>query len=273
MLTTVAAMLALAPGALDQGALIGLRAQDGSLRTILVSQRGVAYVSKEHKGSLLKSNKEAVLSYALEGEDLLFQHSQRFKIGGKFRVGWLANSGLGLEFDASKSGEKPYSRVFRRVVRLFNSDVVDCPLSSVLSQLGNTKVRQAAERFHAQPNETDWGYVRNQGKWDLVATVGAADERREITITGETFTATPSNQGEISWREVVSEHPDVTDLVASVYSPFAVVVTPTQLIVREASRTSLGRVIRRIPADSETVVHYEFSGGGPLEAWHRYIKD
>jgi hypothetical protein len=272
MLTTVAVMIALLPSSMDQGALIGLRAQDGSLRTVLVSQRGVAYLAREHKGDVLKSNKMAVLAYRREGEDIVMQ-GRPYRVGGTFRLAWLANTGLGIEFDASKPGERPYTRVRRMVVGLRNTDeVYGLQLSSIVYER-MSKVREAAHGLGGEPSETDWGYVRHEGKWHLVGSVGVGSDRKEFTLTGETLAPTPSNRGEISWREVVSEHPDATDVIASRDAPFAVVVTPTQLIVHEASRTSLGKIVRRMPAESETVVHYEFGGSGPLEAWHRYIKD
>jgi hypothetical protein len=144
-------------------------------------------------------------------------------------------------------------------------------LSSVVHEKMAT-VREAAKRLGGEPSETDWGYIRHEGKWHLVGSVGQGDDRREFVLTGETLAPTPSNRGDVSWREVLDEHEDATDVVASRDAPFAVVVTPTQLIVHEASRTALGRIVRRIPANSETVVHYEFGSSGPLESWHKYIK-
>jgi hypothetical protein len=275
MLTLIAA-LAMTQSAIDHGVLIGLRDQQGSYRTLLVSQQGVAYVVKEHKHDVVKSNKQAVHALRRESENILFQ-GRPFKVGSEFRIAWMSQSGVGLEIDAARPGERPFTRLGRRVVRLVDIDkVVDVRLSEVLEQREKARLDEAAayarSSSNAELSETDWGYVRSEGAWQFVGTVGAGVDRREFVVPGKPVTSGLWYTSEVAWRTVARSYPDATDFLAANNVPFAVVVTPSYIFVHEVSRTSLGRMVRKFPVKSETVVHYEFGAAGPLDSWHTYFR-
>ena len=82
----------------------------------------------------------------------------------------------------------------------------------------------------------------------------------------------PFDRSEVSWKNVLRVHPSATDLVGDRDANFAVVVTPDFLYVHEATRTNIGRELRRIPCRNERVVSFFWGGQTQMEAWARFMR-
>ncbi len=280
MLTSLLASILLTQSAMDRGVLIGLRNPTGGYRTLLVARRGVAYLNREHKGELLRPMKEAVHNFRMNEGGFLYQGRQ-YTLEGKFRIAWAGVSYIGLEFNASNPGEPTFGLVRRRVVHVGSIDrLTDVKLSETLNSYDKERLVTAAEtarKFRSglpsAPDELDWGYERFEGKWQFVGALSSTGMREEFTVPGRPITSNPPlDYGDIPWRTVTRQYPDAEDIVSSREATFAVVVTSDFLYVHEATRTSIGRLVRRIPCKNETVVCLEFGGAGPLEAWLKYVK-
>jgi hypothetical protein len=263
------ASIALSQSSIDRGVLIGLRDASGAYRTVLVSQRGVAYVTKERKGELLRPVKLTVQPFRTDERGLV-KFGGHVPIEGKFRIAWAGNSGIGIELDASKPGQLPFTRVHRRVIdgEKFRTigEVLNSNEKGRFLEAGKDAKRRSdtASGLPESPDPLDWGFVRNEGKWQFVAAYNAPDAR----LTGH-----PYDNGEVTWRNVIAVHADAIDAISSRDAKFAVVVTKSYLYVHEASRTGLGREVRRIPAKDERVVCFDWGANDTLQAWHEHMKD
>jgi hypothetical protein len=282
MLTSLLASILLTQSAMDHGVLIGLRDQKDALRTVFVGQRGVAFVHDEHKGEILFPNKDAVLPFSMS-ENGLKGRAHEFEVTGKARIGWFSQAYVGLEHDASRPGELPFTRLRRSVVQLgtMTQELLDSELneqsrSELLNAVAEARRRAGGElgsRLPERADPVDWGYVRKQGRWEFVGALVAGEDRVEFYKPGKAPTMNPpSDRGEVTWRSVTALHPDATDVVTDRDSGFAVVVTPDFLYVHEASRTSLGREVRRIPSNGERVVSAFWGGTTQMDAWARFMR-
>jgi hypothetical protein len=272
------ASIVLSQSSTDRGALIGLRDANGAYRTVLVAQRGVAYVTKERKGELLRPIKLAVQPFRTDERGLV-NSGRHVPIEGKFRISWAGNSEIGIELDASKPGQQPFTRVNRRVVvgekfRTIGEELNSSEKGKFL-EAGNDAKRRSdtASGLPESPDPLDWGFVRNEGKWQFVAAFNAPDVRLEFFMDDPPVTGGPYDNGEVTWRNVIAAHADAIDAISSRDAKFAVVVTKNYLYVHEASRTGLGREVRRITAKDERVVSFDWGANDTLRAWHEHMKD
>lgn len=272
------ASIVLSQSATDRGVLIGLRDASGAYRTVLVSQRGVAFVTKERKGELLRPIKLAVQPFRTDERGLV-QFDGHIPIEGKFRIAWAAISGTGIELDVAKPGQQPFTRVHRRVVEGEKFSTIGEELNSYergrFLEAGNDAKRRSdtASGLPESPDPLDWGFVRNEGKWQFVAAYSSPDARLEFFMDDPPVRNPPFENGEVTWRNVIAAHADAIDAVSSRDAKFAVVVTKNYLYVHEASRTGLGREVRRIPAKDERVVCFDWGANDTLQAWHEHMKD
>ena len=279
MIALLAALFVQQASSIDEGVLIGLRDPEGGLRTVLVATRGVAYVSDVKQGLLLRPAKLGVNRFRTTKEGLEYEGSLS-PLEGKFRVSWVAQPYIGIEFDAAQPGEAPYSHLYRRAYAADGSTV---PLTQDLNESDKARYGQAAAEglknasaarllsLPGSPSVDDWGYVRDSGKWLFVNAFASPTDRLEFAVPAKPPTMNPpSDRGEIDWRTVTQAHPDATDVVADRDAPFAVVVTPDFLFVHTASRKSLGRVVRKIACHEERLVSAFW--GGAIDSWQKAFR-
>lgn len=265
--------------AVDSAVLIGLRDPDGALRTVIVGKKGVAYFQDERKGELLLPLKEAVQPFRLENGAVLGKTGTSGPLG-KVRVAWMSQVHMGLELDVSESGQRPYTKIVRRVVQLstlkltkIDDDLNRSNRLQLANAVAEVRRKQPGLQLPEKPDELDWGYARREARWEFVAALTNGRDRVEVVIPDKSpIMNPPTDRSEVSWKSVLRTHPDAIDVVGDQNADFVVVVTPGTMYVHKSGGSALGRELRRVPCKDEVVVSSFWGGPEESEAWLRYLR-
>ncbi len=279
IVAVTAALVAAFASAEDTAVLFGLRDKDGNYRSVLVARKGVAIVQAEKKGVLLLPVKEAVQPITTDGKTLTTRVSSTTTFT-KHRVAWMGQAYIGLEVDATIDGQPEFTRFSRLVLRI--SDLETMTLESQLRSSHRIQVADAARRVREKNaalglpetvDPYDWGYLRNEGRWEFHAALKQGSHRAEVVIPEASPTNNPPfDNKEVSWRNVLRSYPDATDVLGDKYSGLVVVVTPDFLVVHQSGGSTLGRELRRISSNGEQVVSFFFGGQSMIDPWTKAVR-
>lgn len=201
-----------------------------------------------------------------------------------YKINFVGNEYISLENtvletnDKGKNMSKTYLSVlpldniygssiaFSKIIGNSNDDLLSKNAEEYLGKIGKPDYK-----FNKDELETNWGIVRDNGKWVLRGMV--ANENFNVNIDPPKMLTT-YDQLIIPFKTIQNKFPDVLDAYTSLNNNFMVVITENDLKIVSISNNSIGKVEKTISINEDAQgVMSQWAVGANVDKWDKVFKN